>query len=316
MKTDLKDAVQLLSENDNFLILIHKNPDGDTIGSGYALCRALQKAGKHARVECSDSIPERFQYISSSVETEDFTPGFVVAVDVADTKLLGDKFDETVQIDLCIDHHGSNTHYAKHNYVNSTSASNCENIYHVIRLMGIEQDAEMAKALYTGIATDTGCFKFSNTTAQTHIIAAELMEYDINIADINKVMFDTKTKSRVAVEKLALENMEFYFDDKLALITITKEMREISESDGDDLEGITSLPTQIEGILIGLTIRERSDGTYKVSVRTYDPINASNMCRTFGGGGHARAAGCEMEGDLQSVKDRLLTVSAQMLGVK
>src|ERR1035437_8174803 len=279
MKIDLLQVADLLQKNDDILILIHKYPDGDTIGSGYSLCRALQKMGKHARVECADKIPLRYNYITSSVDVEEFEPKFFVAVDVADEKLLGDKFALLWEkIDLCIDHHGSNTMFAKYSYVNSSAAANCENIYRLLDLLKIEFDTNIAEALYTGISKDTGCFKFSNTTAEAHKITSKLMGYNMNIADINRIMFDTKTKNRIIIEGLALDSIEFYYDDRCAVITITREMRNISETLGDDLEGITSLPTQIEGVLIGITIRESVDGTFKISVRTYAPINASEMC--------------------------------------
>ena len=317
MKIDLKRVADLLIQHDDILILIHRHPDGDTIGSGYALCRALQKMGKRARVECADIVPERYDYITSFVKTEEFEPSFITVVDVADYKLLGEKYASIVDsIDLCIDHHASNNLFAKENYVCSTAAANCENIYRLIDLLGVEFDKNIAEALYTGIATDTGCFRFSNTTAETHIIAAKLIGYDMDMAYINRIMFDTKTKNRIMVERLALDSMEFYFDDRCAVITITKEMRKESETNEDDLEGITALPTQIEGVLVGITIRERDGGIFKASVRTYDPINASEMCAGFGGGGHARAAGCELHGSLEEIKSQLLAVTAEKLGVK
>ena len=296
MTVDLQTAIQRLKEKDNIVILLHQFPDGDTIGCGYSLYFALTSLGKKARVECADTIGERYGYITEGVEFDDFAPEFVVAVDVADTKLLGSKAEEYPEIDLCIDHHGSNIGYAKETYVDASAAAACEILYEVVRGLCGEVSPNEAAALYTGISTDTGCFKFTNTTDKTHIIAAELMKTGIDYGEINRIMFDTKSKARLLVEKEALNTIQFLCDDKVAIMTITKDMRERSGAHDSELEGITGLPRTIEGVILGITIRERNDTNIcKVSVRTHEPISASDFCAQFGGGGHARASGCEIK---------------------
>lgn len=314
MKIELQKVTELIRSFDNVLILVHHFPDGDTLGCGYALCMALQKLGKNARVECCDKIPDHYDYIISSVEKQDFEYEHIVAVDVADVKLLGSldgKYGDKVE--LCIDHHASNTVFAENTYVDSSAAAACEIIYEIILALGVEIDAEIAAALYTGVATDTGCFKFSNTTPRTHIIAAELMKTGINYGEINRIMFDTKSKSRFSVERMALENMIFTHNDKIALMTISQEMIRESKADDGDLDGITSLPRTIEGVIVGITLRERKDGKYKISVRSHAPVSASKLCAKFGGGGHDRAAGCEIANTLENARKMMIDAAENML---
>lgn len=314
MFIDLQTAIKRLSEKDNIIILLHQFPDGDTIGCGYSLYFALKKLGKKARVECCDKIGERYSFITEKATFEDFEPEFIVAVDVADTKLLGSKADEYNQIDLCIDHHGSNRGYATETYVDANSAAACEIIYEVVKALNGTVDKEIASALYTGISTDTGCFKFTNTTAKTHRIAAELIDTGIDFGYINRIMFETNSKARLVVESQALNTLKFLCDGKVAIMTITKESRISSGAHDSELEGITGLPRTIEGVVLGITIRERDDVNFcKVSARSHEPIDASEFCAKFGGGGHARAAGCEIDLPKEQSFEKLAQAAEEML---
>lgn len=311
--TDIKTVASFLKSRDYFLILSHASPDGDTVGSAYALCHALHKIGKKAKVECADEIPNRYSYLTDPVEKQQFEHKTVVSVDVADTKLLG-SFDSVYgdKIELAIDHHGSNKLYAELSYVNPVAAANCENIYDVICEMGVEIDTVIADNLYTGIVTDTGCFKYQNTTARTHMLAARLIELGAHHYEINRIMFDTKSFGRLQVERLAIDSIEMHFNNRCALMTITKEMQKMATQ--DELEGITPIPRQIEGVIVGVTIREKSDGKYKCSVRTHEPVDASAICALLGGGGHNRAAGCEIIGTLDEAKKKILAAVESYLG--
>lgn len=310
---DVKTIASFLQQNDYYLILSHASPDGDTVGSAYALCHALHKMGKKAGVECADEIPARYDYMTKPVEIQQFEHKTVVAVDVADKKLLGklnDIYGDEIQ--LAIDHHGSNKGYAPISYVNSGAAANCENIFAVISELGVEMDKVIADNLYTGIVTDTGCFKYQNTTSATHKIAAQLIELGADYYQINRIMFDTKSLARLQVECQAIDNVEMYFNNRCALMTITTEMQAMTTP--DELEGITPIPRQIEGVVVGVTMREKSEGRYKCSVRTHEPIDASAICALLGGGGHNRAAGCEIVGSLNDAKKKMLAAVAAQLG--
>lgn len=290
---------------DNVTILTHKSPDGDTLGAGFALCRALRNMGKKANVKNSDELPARYEFLYEWYEPMNFDEKTVIAVDIADTKLLGSNLEEYAEekkIDLCIDHHISNVYYAKYTYVNASASAACQIIYELFRYMDVKFDKIIAKCLYTGIATDTGCFKYENTTAAAHIAVSELMKYNIDYANINRQMFDVKSKARLSVERAITDKMEFWCDDRCAVIVVTTEMMEKSGIEPAEFEGLASIPLQVEGVDIGITIKQRHEKVFKLSVRTTEKIDASEFCHGFGGGGHIRAAGCEIEGTLDEVK--------------
>ena len=177
----------------------------------------------------------------------------------------------------------------------------------MIATLGVEITPVIADCIYTGLSTDTGCFRYSNVTPETLELAADMLRSGANFDDINRVMFETKTKTYLKLEALVLDSLELLFGGRCALVTITQEMFRQSGSNETECDGIASLPRKIEGVSVGLTLREREDGSFKVSVRTYAPYDASAICAKMGGGGHARAAGCEIEADaLKTGKDRLL----------
>ncbi len=309
----VKESAELLKAHDNFLILTHAHPDGDTLGSGFGLCSALRLLGKKANVACADEIPEKFKFLTAEGNQE-FEIETVISVDVADTKLLGGLQEEYAdKVLLNIDHHGTNIGFAEQLYLEADSASACECVYKVIKELGVEVTPFIADCLYTGMATDTGCFKFSNTTPRTHIFAAELMQAGAQFSEINRVMFEVKTKNRLEMERRVLEQIEYIADGRCAFMTFTQQMIKETGCDSSDMDGITALSRQIEGVQIGVTVREKTDGRWKVSIRTYEPYDAAAICRVFGGGGHIRAAGCEFGCDLEETKAQLKTEILKVL---
>ena len=307
MTADVNKALAMLSETDDIAILLHCYPDGDTIGSGFALYRLLKALGKRARVICHDPIPPKYSYIYGGIEFEDFEPRFIVAVDVADTPLFGDSLMKYAQkIDLCIDHHKSNTGYAKNLLLDDSASAASEIIYDIIKTAEIPVSKDMANCIYTGIATDTGCFKYSNVTGKCHTIAAEMITYGIDFFCINREMFDVKSRARLEIERMALDTIEFFFDNKCAVMTISQAMIDKMGANEGDLEGLTPIPRQIEGVEIGVTMRERQDGKFKVSFRTSESFDASEFCALLGGGGHSRAAGCTVNGGIDAAKNTII----------
>lgn len=299
---------RLLGAND-ILILCHKNPDGDTIGSGTALCLALQRLGKTASVLCSDPIPAMYSYMPITLFDGSYTPAFVVAVDVAGIQLFGDRNniqDYAEHVDLCIDHHGSNSGFAVETLVEPEAAAAAELLTSLIPAMGVALTPDIAACLYTGLATDTGCFRFTNTTAATHRAAAALIDAGADVETLNERLFECRSHARITAERLALESLEFYYDDRCALICLTWDQIRAAGVDGAELEDLTSLPRSIDGVEVGLTLRQQKDGSYKISVRTGHNTNACNIARRLGGGGHPRAAGCEISGNLDNAKHAIL----------
>lgn len=308
MKIDFDRAVSLLRENDCFVILTHANPDGDTLGSGCALALALKKLGKKVKLINNDVIPEKYSYITDMVENDAFDDGFVVSVDVADAVLLGKEVEKQYgeKVSLAIDHHGTNRLFAKETYVESDSASACEIIFLIIKALGVEIDKQIANCIYTGCSTDTGCFRYSNVTARTHEIAAELIKLGAEHGMINVKMFETKKKGFVKLQAMCLDSMEFYLDDKACVLTVTRKMLEETGTTDEDVDAIVAFSRQIEGVLVGVTIKEKADGIYKVSVRTHEGIDASAICSAFGGGGHLRAAGCSFSCSPDEIKPQII----------
>lgn len=316
-RISIKEAAQQLLEQDNILILCHRSPDGDTLGSGFGLLHGLQQLGKQVRLACSDEIPEKYAYMQPQ-EQPVFEPQFVIAVDVADAKLLGD-LEEcwSSQVDLCIDHHGSNRDYAKSLLLEADSAAACELLYLLVKEMGVEVTEQMADCFYTGMATDTGCFRYSNTTVRTHRLAAELMEKGCHFQWINQRLFETKSRSQLEVEKEAMATLEYHFEHRCAMITLTRDMVENNQAADDELEGLASLPRQIEGVWVGVTLKEMKDRSgYKISLRSTEEADSSAIASLLNGGGHARAAGCSVIGAWQNAKQRVLSAIAQTMGWK
>ena len=262
--------------------------------------------GKKRAFLCADEISADFSYMTDGFENDEVKDPFIVAVDVADARLLGSiAADYADRVDLGIDHHASNTLFAKDTYVEDRAAA-CEIIFELAKDMGYKSNEYFRNCIYTGISTDTGCFRYQNTSALTFRIAAELMEQGIDSKTINKLMFETKTKSFLELERLSRETLEYHFGDRCAIITITQDMYEKSGADEHQVYPITALPRQIEGVVVGAVMKEKPDGSYSISVRTDGDIDASEVCARLGGGGHKGAAGCHPECGCDEAKELLL----------
>lgn len=305
---DLQGVCEYLKSRDDYIILTHISPDGDTLGSAYALARTLISIGKRAFVVCNDEIPHKYDYFTVAADLKSFDYKTIIAVDVADAKLLGSLYEGySDKIELDIDHHISNTRFAKNLYLDVQASATAECIFEIIMELGTEITPLIASALYTGIATDTGCFKYSNVTSKTHLIAAQLYLRGINAAEINRLMFDTKSKNRLELEKMVLDKAEYHFDNRCMLLTVTAQMQKKSGCTQSDLEGVAAISRSVEGVKIGASVKQTEGDEYKISLRTYEPYDASEICRELGGGGHKAAAGCTLSGSLDDVKQQLLS---------
>jgi len=309
----LDEVVLHLQENDCFKILTHSYPDGDTLGCGFSLAYALRKLGKKANVAINGALPSKFTYLAEHYEEQEFTPQYIVSVDVAAMTLLGDSVMQGVdKIDLCIDHHPTNTIVADNIYVDSTAAAASEIIFQIVEQLGVEMDSDIAAGIYTGVSTDTGCFCYTNTTERTHRIAAQVMPY-CDWREINYTNFVIKTRAKIRMERMIYDSMEFYSGGQCAIVYTTLAMQQALGAGDDEMEGLASIPRQVEGVKMGITMREKEGGVFKISVRTNDGINASEFCQKFGGGGHPTAAGCSITGDLAAVKRQLIDAAEEYL---
>lgn len=312
----LREVCDFLRAHDRYLILTHASPDGDTLGSGFALCAALRRLGKRARVACPDGVPEKYRFFAPADETADAPAAddCILAVDIADEQLLGSlKAAVAGRVALAVDHHVSNTRFAAGLYLDAKASATCECIYELIGALGLLLDRQMSDALYTGIATDTGCFKYSNVTPRTHRIAAALMEQGIDAAEINRVMFDTKSRAGLALEQEALRAAEYHFGGRCLILPVTLAMREQTGCCAEDVDRVSVLSRSVEGVQAGVTIKQVEASVYKISLRTYEPLDAAEICRNMGGGGHRAAAGCTLSGTLESVRETVLKWVGQAL---
>jgi phosphoesterase RecJ-like protein len=315
MEINVQSCCEILRSMDDIVILSHRNPDGDTLGSAFALHYILNQLGKRSRVECHDGFPKQYSYLLLDYKPEDFEPKAVVAVDIADEQLFGEKLEKyRGKVDLCIDHHGSNKHYAKNWLVRDTAAACCEVIEDICYgFEEVELTKIIADCIYTGVSTDTGCFRYSNTTGHTHAVAGRMFKAGCDFVMINRAMFEVKSFSRIAIEREVLNTLELYFDNRCAVVCITKDMLSRTGAEESELEGVAAMPREIEGVLVGITLRQRDNG-FKISVRSGEEVDASVLCGNFGGGGHKCAAGCFIEGDLETAKKAMLEVIEKALG--
>lgn len=304
---NISDVAARLRGMDRILILTHVRPDGDTIGCASALCQALRDLGKEAHLLYNPEITATYEpYARDYWASEGWEPEHVVSTDVAVLDLLPDNASAyRERIELAIDHHPSHSYFAAESYVDASAAACGEILYAVIREL-TDITPAIALRLYVAIATDCGCFVYSNTTANTHRIAAELMSHDFGVAEVNKTLFRTKSKVRLRMEAHMAAHMELYDNDRVVVMTIPLSLREEMHATEADIEELSSLAALVEGTDCAITLRELRSGTIKISLRTGPRVNATAVCALLGGGGHRAAAGATVNGTMDEVKASVL----------
>ena len=305
MKTS--ETAKLFRSRDNFLLVTHKNPDGDTLGSAAALCSALRRAGKTAYLFPNRETTEKYRSFSEPYHApKDFTPAFTVAVDVASEKLLPPDFEG--RVDFCVDHHPSNTHYAVRSLIAPSKASCGEIVLQLIKALNGDVSEEEANLLYVAVSTDCGCFVYSNTKADTLRAAAELLECGADNQSLNVRLFRKVSRARIRIEGMIYSGMEFYRGGRISLATITRQMLRDSGATEEDLDDISGLAGRADGAVLSITVREQENGESRISLRSSPEVDCSEICAVFGGGGHAMAAGCTIQAPPERAKRMLLDV--------
>ena len=301
-----KEAAAWLLARDKFLLLTHVRPDGDTIGSAAALCRALRSLGKEAYLLKNHGITATYApYAEDLWAEEDYVPAAVVSVDIAALSLFIDNAEQYKScVDLAIDHHGSQEFFAAETCLEAECAACGEIVYDIIRQM-TPLTAEIALPLYVAISTDCGGFQYGNTTPRTHRIAAELMEL-VDVRDVNKALFRTKSFVRLKMESRMVEEMTLHDNNRVVVMSIPLSLRREMNATEADIEELSSLAALVEGTDCGITLRELREGVIKVSLRTGPRVDASAVCAQLGGGGHRGAAGATVEGTMAEVKAAVL----------
>jgi len=287
------DVKNILLENDNYLILTHTRPDGDTIGSAAALCAALRRIGKSAYLYPNPEITDTYREFSDKFVCETVPADFfALSIDTAAEQMLPIGYEGAVR--LAIDHHGSNSFYAENTYVESDKAACGQIIMDIIEDTCGSISLEEAELLYVAVSTDTGCFMYGNTNADALRAGAKLLDLGVHNGELNKKLFRSMSLSRLKLEGLIYSTMHSYRNNTVNIAVITQEMMAQAGADENDCDDLASLAGKVKGSIVSITIRELADGRCKASVRTNETVNASDICAEYGGGGHSMAAGCTM----------------------
>lgn len=306
-------CAELLLEHNDILILTHKNPDGDTVGSAASLCSALRRAGKRAWLYPNPQIGDRLRaYVEEFFPPEeDMRYAYTVAVDVATEKLFPQGFDGAV--DLCIDHHQINTHYARRELIRADRSSCGELMLKIIRGLGSQPSAQEATLMYIAVSTDTGCFQYLNTDQMTFATAAELLGLGADMGRVNNDFFRKVSPARLKLEGEIYSGLGFYLDGRVTVATVTLDMLRRTGAKEDDCDDLAGLAGRVAGSQVSVTIRELSEGECRVSVRSGPEVSSADICAVFGGGGHAMAAGCTISATPDYAKEMLISVIGEIL---
>jgi phosphoesterase RecJ-like protein len=307
----LNDCAAFLEAHDRYLILSHRRPDGDAAGSASALCLGLRKLGKTAfALPNPEATPRQEAMLSPCAPPADFRPETVVSVDLAEEGILQLNGEAWAgKIDLCIDHHPSNSHYAGQVLLDPAAGACGELIYLLFRRLQVPVDPELATLLYIAVTTDTGCFRYKNTCPQTLRVGADLLEAGAPV-DLNRTLFMKKSRPRLLLESRMISGLRYFQNEEASLATVTlADLAECGAAEAD-LEDIASVAGSVEGVELSITLREVGDGEWKVSLRTGQYGNASSICAEFGGGGHGMAAGCTVRGSREEVTAKLMEAVA------
>ena len=303
-------TADFLKENDNFVILTHRRPDGDTLGSSALLCRGLRQLGKTAHILRNPEITEKYAHLHQGLTTDTVKDGdILVAVDTASQGMLPEAFSQYAdRITLRIDHHATASSFTEMELVEGETAACGELVFGILTLMGASLDEAMADALYTAISTDTGCFRYANTTANTLAVASQCAKVSKNLFAINQALFDTNSLGRLRLQGWLVENAIFLQEGQIAICALPKAIEEELHLTEDDLENISGFPRSIEGVKIAATIREDGENRVKISVRAVPGYDAAAICQNFGGGGHKGAAGASMNCSMAEAVEAIKSV--------
>jgi phosphoesterase RecJ-like protein len=291
------ECVQYLLQHDNYCILSHRRPDGDTIGSSAALCLGLRQLGKKAHVLLNPEISSRFAWLHEGLTKEAAQEGdTIVSVDVASPGMLPKAFMHLVdRIGLRIDHHASATSFTDCELVEGGRASCAELVWDVLCDAGVTMDQAISEAVYVGVSTDTGCFRYSNTTDHTFATAAACAKAGARVYELNQELFETNTLGRLRMQAWIVDHMKMIRGGEMALVAIPMKVEEELGVTQDDMDNISSFPRTVAGVCMAATLRETADGDTKISVRAVPGYDATKVTEIFGGGGHKGAAGASMK---------------------
>ncbi len=307
----LDNILEEIKKAKSIVILTHENPDGDAVGSSLAMYGALQQLGKENVDVVIPEYPRTYRFLPNvdKVLKEGTMQNYdlAIAVDSATIKMLNGwaNYFENAKVKISIDHHSTNTMYGDINFVNPDSPACTQILLTIFEYFGIEITENIGKCILTGIITDTGGFQYQSTRPETFEFAARLLKSGINVSEIYKKAMNTKTRANFELRKRAIDRMEFLEDGKISFTYINLKDIEEVHATSDDHEGIVDEGRCIEGVEVSIFLRETEKG-YKVSLRSNEYVNVSDICLIFGGGGHVHAAGCNVNMTVEQAKEKLV----------
>ncbi len=306
----LDNILEEINKAESIVILTHENPDGDAIGSGLALYNALKQIGKNPDIIIPE-YPRTFEFLpgSNEIKKESNVEKYdlAISVDCATIKMLNGfaNYFENAKVKVSIDHHSTNTMFGDLNYVSPDAPACAQILLVVFEYFKIEVTKDIGTCILAGIITDTGGFKYSGVTSETFEFVAWLLEKGINVSKIYRKVLQTKTRANFELNRIAINRLEFFEDGKVAFTYITKEDEESVNAESGDHEGIVETGRDIEGVEVSIFVRETDKGC-KVSMRSNEYVNVSDVCLLLGGGGHIRAAGATMQCTIEQAKEKIL----------
>lgn len=311
-----KQVINKLKNAKNVGIFVHINPDGDCLGSASALKQALVSLNKQADIFCDFVVDDRYKFLKYIDEVNSKTCmsyDLLVAVDCADRKRMGEYCTMFMEHEntLCFDHHETPDYFAQIN-IKEPVSSTCLILYYYLQALGVKITADIANALYTGIATDTGSFQHPNTTFEEHLVVSELIKTEFDLNKANENLFKYCSRSRFELLKSALASSKFFYNGKLGIITITQNDLKRTKATISDTTGIVDYITNINGIYVGVNIYETKPGLFKVSFRSRGIVDVNKIAESFGGGGHKFASGCNIFGTASTVINKVIAACSEL----
>ena len=310
---------QKLLKEKSAALFCHARPDGDTIGSACALKLALIDKGVKAQVFCTDPVPEKYLFLEEANKIiTDYSGDFsefsaLIAIDNAEITRLGDFAEAFIKHKntYSIDHHSSNTRYAKINYVESRS-SNAENVFALISEMGAPINAEIANLLALGVMTDTGGFRHKNVSAQTFYDAAKLVEFGADMNNLYFHAFTRQSKERAKLFGKTMTDIRYFNGGRIAVASVLLKDFKQTGAKQEETEGFIDFVMGVDGVEVGACVMETDSNKFKISLRSKGAdVNA--IAAVFGGGGHRLASGCKITGDYEDAVDRLVVAIGKYL---
>ena len=320
LSLSFEEVIERLEAPADTLILFHRGPDADAVGSAFAMKKVLSDLGSRAFCVCADEGPARLLFLTDGEQKsvlpeaipEDFDVARIVSVDTASPSQLGALWElYEGQIDLMIDHHGMGEPYADH-YIRPDAAATGELMFDLVKHLATAGRVEITDALctnlYAAISSDTGGFRFSNVTPDTHLRAAELIASGIDCAKINQKLFDTKTMEQLRAQAAGISNLRTFADGRIAVITFPYALKAALGLKDEHLESLVDVARSLMGTQIAISIRQPgTEGIFRASVRSSCDYDVSALCAVFGGGGHQKAAGCTITAsDMDAAVDKLI----------